>query len=113
MINSCNEKVLKASEEQQQLILQKNTEYTSCGKKLFGNNSTAQNLGNVICEMRYGSFIKDQSMLTLDWSNEPIDGQTFTCSTGSIPHCTVVDVVTSKRQTVSAYLGLIYPKKIL
>uniref|UniRef100_A0A914S2Y7 Uncharacterized protein n=1 Tax=Parascaris equorum TaxID=6256 RepID=A0A914S2Y7_PAREQ len=50
--------------------------------------------------MRFGSYIRDKSMLNLNWAFNAIDGNSAPCSNELVPHCLIQEIQTFRRETV-------------
>ncbi|KHN79044.1 hypothetical protein Tcan_14274 [Toxocara canis] len=75
-------------------------EYPICGKEItLGRHGTYRSSNDVVCEMRFGSYVRDKSLLNLDWAFNAIDGHSSPCSNELIPHCLIQEIQTFRRET--------------
>ncbi|VDK52977.1 unnamed protein product [Anisakis simplex] len=75
-------------------------EYPLCGREITLSRSGGYRSSNdVVCEMRFGSYIRDRSLLHLDWAFNAIDGHSSPCSNELVPHCLIQEIQTFRRET--------------
>uniref|UniRef100_A0A915C028 Uncharacterized protein n=1 Tax=Parascaris univalens TaxID=6257 RepID=A0A915C028_PARUN len=75
-------------------------EYPICGREIsLGRHGNYRSSNDVVCEMRFGSYIRDKSMLNLNWAFNAIDGNSAPCSNELVPHCLIQEIQTFRRET--------------
>ncbi|MFH4974005.1 hypothetical protein AB6A40_000714 [Gnathostoma spinigerum] len=88
-------------------------QYPICGREIgIGKDASGvyRSYNEVVCELRYGSYVRDTSRLRLDWAFNAIDGHSAPCSNELVPHCLIQEIQTFRRQT--DFLGEEYDELI-
>ncbi|TKR68422.1 hypothetical protein L596_024411 [Steinernema carpocapsae] len=73
-------------------------EYPICGRELtLRRHYSQRRYEDVICELRYGSFVRDKKLLSLQWAFNAITGHTVPCSNEIVPRCSIQEILTFHR----------------
>ncbi|KAK0417581.1 hypothetical protein QR680_013095 [Steinernema hermaphroditum] len=73
-------------------------EYPICGRELsLRRHYVQRRYEDVICELRYGSFLRDKRQLALQWHFNAITGHSVPCSNEMVPKCQIQEILTFQR----------------